>query len=800
MKLQKAFSLFRILAAVIGIVSLSGAILYTTSPVVVSFATSLDLELPWKQAELKKLDRVLYYIDQSYFDPERIDYQNMLRKALNTLSLKIPEMNVRYKTSRNAVIEVAGQKKEIDIRVPQSSALALKIRDVLPFIFKNQEEKKATIADLEEWAIHGILDTLDPHSNFLSKDVYDETRVGTSGKFGGLGIVIGIRDSKLTVISPLDGTPATAAGIQASDIITKIEKESTVGMTLTEAVDRMRGDRGTDVTITISRKNWKEPRNFKLTRAEIKLVAVESALLPQDIGYLKIKSFQGNLSKDVQNHLDKLHASSKQKLRGLILDLRNNPGGLLDEAIKVSDLFLEEGTIVSTVGMQNRVRNVERARKAKTEPPYPMIVLVNEGSASASEIVAGALQRNGRALIDGKRTFGKGTVQSIYELPQDSAVKLTIAKYKTPGDISIQSLGIVEDTSIVPAIINKNEIIFGEREDNYGEASLERHFSNLDNPSISLEPLDRIEYLFEEKEVDENEDNVRGEYQFSSLSNDQKRAKLFEDFNTRFAFEVLSHASSPQRGKMIALSKNIAKRWRAIEDTKIEKAFAALGIDWSKKPEESSAIKGCKAPKFSYSLSPKKEVFETGDTIHIQAVLKNQGPCDLYQTKAQLSSENSIFDGQTFYFGKIASGQSLSKEIDVKIPNYVVTNLSKVDFDFEESAGFVPRSQSFWIPIQRKNQPKFVFHYDYKKKGKDLELNIHVKNIGKAPLIDSFVTVSQSDSYKSLKLKSSRKTLQKLNPGEEEKVSFDLKLPEMEQPSYGLSVSIADLDYREFIV
>ncbi|MEZ4704673.1 MAG: S41 family peptidase [Bdellovibrionota bacterium] len=798
---KKPFSISRTFILLFGGLVVMASLLYSTNPAIVSFATSLDLELPWKNnLELKRLDRVLYYIDESYFDPERINYQTMLKEALNMLSLQIPEMKVDYVSDHIAVIEISGQKKQIDTRIPKSSALYLKIKDCIPFIMKHREEKKEGVAELEEWAIHGILNTLDPHSNFLSKDVYNETRVGTSGKFGGLGIVIGIRDTKLTVISPLDDTPAAAAGIQASDIITKIENESTVGMTLTEAVDRMRGPKGTQVTIAVSRKGWKEPKNFTLTRADIKLVAVESALLPKSIGFIKIKSFQGNLSRDVRTHLDNLHASSPNGLKGLILDLRNNPGGLLDEAIKVSDIFLEEGTIVSTVGMQNRVRNVERARKPRTEPNYPMIVLVNEGSASASEIVAGALQRNGRALIYGKRTFGKGTVQSIYELPEDSAVKLTIAKYKTAGDVSIQSLGIVADMNIVPAIINKNEIVFEERKDDYGEASLERHFDNSDNPSISLTPLDDIHYLREEEETDdESSQKAQNQYQFSSLSNEEKTKHLFESFDVRFAHEILSYSTSSMRGKMISLTHKIGDQWKKLENKKIEKAFADLGIDWSPRTDNVKSAKECSQPEFAYKLSPEKKIYESGDKIHIQASIKNKGTCSLFQSKATMNSKNSIFDGLTFYFGKVGPGKSISKNLDVEVPNYVMTNLSKVDMAFSESMNIVPKTSSMWIPIQRKLNPKFVFNYDYKTEGDNVALQIHIKNIGDAALKDSYVTLTQTDDFKSLKFKTSRKTLSKLKPGEQETISFSIGLPEQKKTKYGVAVNIADLDYREYI-
>ena len=293
-------------------------------------------------------------------------------------------------------------------------------------------------------AIKGTLRGLDPHSSFLDPEMYREMQVETSGSFGGLGIEITLKDDVLTVVAPIEGTPASHAGILSGDRIVKIEGLSTKDMQLTDAVKRMRGKPGSKVTISIMREGWTEPKDFPITREQIRVQSVKSQQLEPGIEYIRLRQFQEQTSGDLETALDKF--SKDNKIQGLILDLRNNPGGLLTSSVEVTEKFIDSGRLV--VYTEGRVRNQNmrfQANSKKAYTDFPMVVLVNQGSASASEIVAGALQDWGRAVVIGTQTFGKGSVQTIIPLSDGSGLRLTTAKYFTPKGRSIHGKGLTPD-------------------------------------------------------------------------------------------------------------------------------------------------------------------------------------------------------------------------------------------------------------------------------------------------------------------------------------------------------------------
>ncbi|MEC7786607.1 MAG: S41 family peptidase [Nitrospinota bacterium] len=294
-----------------------------------------------------------------------------------------------------------------------------------------------------EGAISGMVKSLDPHTNYMSPATYKEMQVETTGKFGGLGIEISMRDGILTVVSPIDDTPAFRAGVKAGDKIIKIEDESTLDMTLQDAVSLLRGETGSPINITIFRKNFKAPKEFTIVRDIIKVRSVVHKLYQADIGYIKIRSFSKNTSSDLDKALADLE---KKGITKLILDVRNNPGGLLNQAVEVTDRFLNrENLIVYTKGRSNEQNMRFTSHDKVAGVNYPLIILVNGGSASASEIVAGALQDLNRAIVLGTPTFGKGSVQTIIPLSDGSALKLTTARYYTPSGRVIQENGIEPD-------------------------------------------------------------------------------------------------------------------------------------------------------------------------------------------------------------------------------------------------------------------------------------------------------------------------------------------------------------------
>lgn len=314
---------------------------------------------------------------------------------------------------------------------------------VINFIEKQYVEKVNT-KELVYGAIKGMLETLDPHSNFMPPEVYKQLKTDTAGKFGGLGIEVWVnKDGVLTVITPMEGTPAWKAGIKPGDRILKINGESTKGMSIVEATTKIRGEVGSEVRFTVQRDGTAKPIDFKMKRVSIDVKSVKNELLEERYGYIRLNHFQEKSSQEVKAALKKME--SKEKLKGLILDLRNNPGGLLDEAVEVTNLFVDDGVIVSTIGRSKDDKDVKYAKSGVARLDFPIVVLVNGSSASAAEIVAGALKDHKRALVAGSKTFGKGSVQTVIPLAEDVGLKLTIARYYTPSGISIQAKGIEPD-------------------------------------------------------------------------------------------------------------------------------------------------------------------------------------------------------------------------------------------------------------------------------------------------------------------------------------------------------------------
>lgn len=314
--------------------------------------------------------------------------------------------------------------------------------------------ENVTDKQLIESAINGMLVSLDPHSSYLDEQSFKYMNEQTKGKFGGLGIEVTMESGVVKVVSPIDDTPASKAGIKPGDYITNIDGEQVVGMSLNDAVDKMRGKIGSKVKLTIRRINEK-PFDVSLKREEIKIQSVKSSIKDKDVAYIRITSFSEDTDKMIEKALKKAKDEAKGKLKGIVIDVRNNPGGLLDQAVNVSDLFLNKGEIVST-----RSKNAEdtvkyNAKNGDIAEGLPIVVLVNDGSASASEIVAGALQDHKRAVILGEKTFGKGSVQTVIPLGKYGAMRLTTARYYTPSGRSIQATGIVPDVEVKPAKIEE---------------------------------------------------------------------------------------------------------------------------------------------------------------------------------------------------------------------------------------------------------------------------------------------------------------------------------------------------------
>ncbi len=396
--------------------------------------------------------------------------------------------------------------------------------DVIELIEKNYVDPVDS-EKLIHSAIQGMVHSLDPHSSLLPPEAFEELQIDTKGEFTGIGIRITMKDGFVTVISPIEDTPAYKAGIKAHDKIIEVDGQPTKD--LRSAVKKMRGPKGTDVVVTIIRKGFSEPLEFKLVRDVIPIESVRSFVLKPGYGYIRITNFRNETTKDLKEALKKLETDDIS-LKGLILDLRNNPGGLLNQAVSVSDVFLEKGIILSIKGRKKTHTKIYNAKQNKTKQDYPIIVLINGGTASASEIVAGALQDHQRALIVGTSSFGKGSVQTVESLRDGYGLKFTIARYYTPSGRSIQAEGIHPDIVIKHKVIEKNGE--DENENFLKEKDLKNH--------LEAEPYKREKKETEPKDKPDEKKKSKmdvDEFSFGTLNPE----KLKSDNQIMRALEIL---------------------------------------------------------------------------------------------------------------------------------------------------------------------------------------------------------------------------------------------------------------------
>ncbi|MBW6509846.1 MAG: S41 family peptidase [Desulfuromonadales bacterium] len=386
------------------------------------------------------------------------------------------------------------------------------LTDVLTLVRDNYV-KEISLDELIRGAVRGIFDNLDPHSSYLDADMYEDLKVEIQGEFGGIGIELAVRDRKLIIVAPIEGTPACVAGILPGDQIIAINSTAMRDGDMMQAVRLLRGPVGEEIKLTISRGTAGEPFEVTLIREIIQVQSVRSRLLDNNYGYLRLIQFQERSGADVAEHLLRLRSQSDNELNGLILDLRNNPGGLLDAAIAVADLFIADGLIVSASGRHPETQQSFSAQASNIEPDYPMVVLINGGSASASEIVAGALQDHQRAIILGEQSFGKGSVQTIIPLPDRAGLRLTTAHYYTPVGRSIQALGITPDIVAPQMILTHQSAAAGMR-----ELDLDKHLpaQSPAAPTRELSPqaLQELQDLNSDYQLQRALDLLKGYRQF----------------------------------------------------------------------------------------------------------------------------------------------------------------------------------------------------------------------------------------------------------------------------------------------
>ncbi|MFO1520284.1 MAG: MXAN_5808 family serine peptidase [bacterium] len=773
----------------------------------------------FSKAELTR--QTLNYIGHNYYDAGRINPKQMLKGGLMAMGRGVSEIVVDF-PDNTARITVAVENSEKKFTLPVFQAGQTGLEQIVPFLqqvyyFIEKNYKGETeLADIERMTLNGMLETLDPHSSLLAPKIFKEFKTQTEGEFGGLGIVIGLKDGDLTVISPLEGTPAWKAGIKTKDKILKINTEATINMNLNEAVEKLRGKVGSQVILTISREGIPEPFEVTLTRAKIKIESIQSKLLkaPEgDVGYVKVKSFQEDTYRELVRNLHKLKDQSKN-FKGLILDFRNNPGGLLSQAVQIADLFLENGVIVSTVGAGDKIREVEEAKVTGTEDRYPIMVLVNDSSASASEIVAGALKNNNRAVAIGQQTFGKGSVQSVFSLRDASALKLTIAQYLTPGNESIQSVGITPDIQLVPATVAANDTHILEA-DGFREKDLEKHLES--SLSQTRKPIYVIRYFVPKKASPESGKAPKGKDKNKDKNKDSDKdkeedpdefsteLKLDNDYYVKLANRIILAAPSSDRQAILKATEPIEKESEQEENQKIGAAMSAIGIDWSKgnssenpQAQVSFSVEGKQAP---------TEPLIAGEEAKLTLRVKNVGPGDFYQLIAKTESENPLFKNKEFVFGHLKSGETRSWTTKVKVPESGLSREDEVKFVFKEANNKVPDPFTTLLVIQPKSRPSFAYSYRLEgvgsgglQKGQKVNMVVTVKNLGLGKSKETVVNLKNLEG-EGVFISEGRSKLGELDPGasKEAKLSFTID-KSFSKPKVGVELSIVDTSIGENLI
>ncbi len=800
------------------------------APAIAAGNTTVDhVPAPYDLTQLKVVNEVLKTVRDRYVDPQRVKPKDMLLSALDYVQKDVAQVIVVRDENAAPKVRVRVDTQEKEFRVDDVLGpwdVSSHLRDVFAFLQDGLNGTDVDLRDVEYAACNGMLHTLDPHSVLLSPEAYKEMNLSTQGQFGGLGIVISIRDQQLTVMNPMPDTPAGRAGVKKYDRITKINNESTLNMGLNEAVNHLRGAPGTKVTVWIHRdgaEGWSASKPFELTREVIHVDSVEHKLLDGGIGYVRLKQFQANTTNDLQSALSDMKKSGE--LKGLVLDLRGNPGGLLDQAAKVVDTFVAEGPIVATVGNPSEGREEKAAHGDGTEPNYPLVVLVNGSSASASEIVAGALKNHERAVIIGETTFGKGSVQLVFtDLPDKAALKLTIAQYLTePGDVSIQGVGVTPDIELDPMTVDPLEMDLTADTGGIKERDLSRALSNV-RAKEGARPSDVVRYDLPIK--DRLEMRERG----GDLGD-----TFALDFPIQFAHGLLAHVQPGKRNDEIRQAKTFIAETRKAELDKVVEELRGAGIDWSDAPADVPVAQVPVAPagvEVKVETDRPNNEVTAGEAMTLKLTVTNKGVAPLYRLFAVTKSENPMFDNKELVIGKLEPGKSRTATVpagwcDFKghkvgstaqlpkdtprvcvVPKDALMRADGVKIHFEEARGHAPADGELRTTIKSLDRPVFAYSYEVidnrhgngdgrAQKGEGLTMYLTVKNIGKGRSFDTMANV-RNLSGEGVLLHDGRFDLSNMGPGQTQRVAFTFDVePQLQDPEAKLQLSIHDEDLRE---
>jgi len=674
-------------------------------------------------ANLRILDWTLWNVSKYYVESKRVTPAAMTLAGIEALESAIPEVLVRPAGTGKVSVRVATTEREFDADASALWAVGPQVREVFAFVNDHTTLSEEDQREAEYAIVEGVLSTLDPHTNLLRPAAYEDMRTNTSGHFGGLGIEVGMREGELTVLRVLPGNPAAKVGLQAGDRIVQIDDESTVTMTLNEAVGLMRGQAGTDIAIYVRRKGLDGTKKFDIERAIIKLDSVIGEILPGvdeqgnevEVGLIQIpRNFAQTTGKELR---DKLREFEKAGVSGVVLDMRDNPGGLLTAAVEVADAFVDSGTIVATVG-ETSPREESRADDHYQIEDLPVVVLVDQGSASATEIVAGALRNLDRAVIVGRRTFGKGSVQVLHErrvADTELALKLTIAQYLTPGDVSIQSVGVSPDLETVPVVIGEEYLAYYGRNrfDLVREESLSSHLESTKTKQqpITAGPL----HFLAQGSVADGSEVEPGRIEMAE-SADERVDLLLADPELRIARDLViwsqTEAPSARRSDVLATLPQFMAAQESIEDARIAKSLASKKIDWAEGPAPAAGT----GAKLEVSLETNKpnNTIRGGDKGELTIEVTNVGDAPAYQVHAMSDSDYRYYDERELMFGKIMPGETKRATLSLMVAAYELSRVDRIDFHlFSQHGAPITEASKTTIDVAGEGltRPSFMFGY-----------------------------------------------------------------------------------------
>ena len=791
--------------------------------------------------ELRVLDWTLWNVSKYYVEPDRIDPQAMTLGALEALEQDIAEVLVEPSADgKTVLVRVGTAEKEFDIgEVEALWAVGPHVRAVFRFVNKHttldeDEQRKAEYAVVE-----GVLGTLDPHSNLLKPEDFEDMRASTKGSFGGLGIEVGMRDGAITVIRVIEDNPASQVDMRPGDRIVQIDAESTVTMSLNDAVGLLRGPAGTMVTVYVMRDGLQKPKPLEITRATIALDSVIGDVLrdtdesgkERKVGLVQIpRNFSRNTGKELQA---KLSEFEREGVEGVILDLRGNPGGLLNAAVEVADAFLSSGTIVATEGVASP-RKESRADSRGDFPDLPVVVLIDQGSASASEIVAGALRNQGRAVLMGRRSFGKGSVQELRDrkvADKELALKLTVAQYLTPGDISIQSVGVAPDIETIPVWISKDHVAYFGRQrfDLLREESLSAHLESdlveerkrspfalhfLDQGSLDPNDPDKKTDAQSRADAKRQAAPVRDSDKEKDL--DKRTAMLLEDPEVRMARDLVVWAPSSRRDDLLGQLGDFVGDQKRSEHERITGSLASRDIDWSRGPKPGSA-----APKLFMTVESDKpgNTIKGGDKGTVKVTVENRGDGTAYQVRAITDSDYRYFDERELIFGRIDPGASKSFEIKLAVGESELSRTDRIDVHlFEQYGAILAKGSQTSIDISAEGLPRPQFAFGYQildeptkgtkidgngdgiwQVGERVRLRVHVTNKGEGEALDTWINL-RNLSDEAVFIHEGRERLERLPVGETKVIDLDAEL--RQRPRGGearVQLSVSDTKVGEAV-